>query len=118
MGSHVPLRTPSAADHGSRDLSPLQLHVRQEAYSEKALGDLRAGGLDDNEYLALHMDLHGADQQRAVSARGSEQGGTVGERDCWGEGVSGALELAAFDPIAVALSWGDHGNDRYIRKIG
>ncbi len=81
MGPHVPLRAPSAAYHGRRDLLPLHVHIYQETQCSKIMGPFRIGGHNDIEHTAVHVDFYGADQQRAVSVGGGEQGGAVSEGD-------------------------------------
>ena len=45
------------------------------------MGPFRIGGRDDIEHTAVHVDFHGADQQRAVPIGRGEQGGAVSEGD-------------------------------------
>ncbi len=77
----------------------------------------RAGGRDDDEYLAVYVDFHGADEQWAVSVGRSEQGGTVGERDCWGERVGGEVDLVAYYQIVVAFDRSSYRSARDFWKI-
>lgn len=78
------------------------------------MGRFRAGGRIDTEYLAVYVDFHGADKQRAVSVGGGEQGGAIGQGDCGGEGDGGEVELVAFYQVVVAFGRGGHRGDRDI----
>lgn len=82
------------------------------------MGRFRTGRRDHHEHAAVHVDIHGADEQRAISVGGGKQGRAAGRGYRGGEGAGGEMELVTFYTIVATFDRGDYGDGRDAGEIG